>query len=130
MVTATTPIPIPVEYEGEGPLVAMASPGSCGHRARSVYGAISGLVVDTRRARPGRADGACDATLREPRETSVVALTFDDGPWPVSTEQVLEILEREDVEATFFMLGKQVRAQPGDWRSEWPRRGIWSATTH
>ncbi len=36
----------------------------------------------------------------------VVALTFDDGPNPPYTEQILEILEREGVRATFFMTGE------------------------
>jgi peptidoglycan/xylan/chitin deacetylase (PgdA/CDA1 family) len=36
----------------------------------------------------------------------VVALTFDDGPWP-DTPQFLAVLEREHVNATFFQLGIQ-----------------------
>ena len=35
----------------------------------------------------------------------VVALTFDDGPNPPYTEQILAILAREGVRATFFMTG-------------------------
>jgi peptidoglycan/xylan/chitin deacetylase (PgdA/CDA1 family) len=42
----------------------------------------------------------------------VVALTFDDGPWPGQTEAVLEVLEKADAPATFFMLGVQVVAHP------------------
>ena len=37
----------------------------------------------------------------------VVALTFDDGPWP-DTPQFLDILERDHVPATFFQIGEQV----------------------
>src|SRR5947209_8155114 len=37
----------------------------------------------------------------------VVALTFDDGPWP-DTPQFLSVLEREHVHATFFQLGSQI----------------------
>lgn len=33
---------------------------------------------------------------------SVIAITFDDGPLPGSTERVLEMLRSEDVPATFF----------------------------
>ena len=32
----------------------------------------------------------------------LVALSFDDGPHPTFTPQVLEILERQDAKATFF----------------------------
>jgi peptidoglycan/xylan/chitin deacetylase (PgdA/CDA1 family) len=36
------------------------------------------------------------------------ALTFDDGPHPLGTPTVLEILAREGVAATFFLVGEQV----------------------
>ena len=42
-----------------------------------------------------------------------VALTFDDGPWPVQTGQVVHILERLHVPATFFMVGYLVARYPG-----------------
>jgi peptidoglycan/xylan/chitin deacetylase (PgdA/CDA1 family) len=41
------------------------------------------------------------------------ALTFDDGPHPQGTPAVLEILARERVSATFFLVGEQVRRDPG-----------------
>jgi peptidoglycan/xylan/chitin deacetylase (PgdA/CDA1 family) len=41
-----------------------------------------------------------------------VALTFDDGPHPVDTPAILEILDRARVRATFFFVGKRVRARP------------------
>ena len=42
-----------------------------------------------------------------------VALTFDDGPHPVATPRLLEILDRHQVRATFFLLGAEVRRDPG-----------------
>lgn len=39
-----------------------------------------------------------------------VALTFDDGPWPVNTEKVRLILRNNTVPATFFVLGDSLRA--------------------
>ena len=42
----------------------------------------------------------------------VFALTFDDGPWPVYTRKILRILKDNDVKATFFMVGQEVRARP------------------
>ncbi len=41
-----------------------------------------------------------------------IALTFDDGPHPRGTPAVLEALAREDVRATFFLVGEQVAAHP------------------
>jgi peptidoglycan-N-acetylglucosamine deacetylase len=41
------------------------------------------------------------------------ALTFDDGPHARGTPAVLEVLAREQVHATFFLVGEQVRRNPG-----------------
>ena len=41
-----------------------------------------------------------------------VALTFDDGPSPIWTPQILDALKAADVKATFFMLGRHVRKYP------------------
>ena len=43
-----------------------------------------------------------------------VALTFDDGPNPPYTGQILDILARYQVPATFFCVGLQARAHPAD----------------
>ena len=40
------------------------------------------------------------------------ALTFDDGPHAQGTPAVLEILRREGVRATFFLVGEQVQRNP------------------
>jgi peptidoglycan/xylan/chitin deacetylase (PgdA/CDA1 family) len=41
-----------------------------------------------------------------------IALTFDDGPWPAYTEEVLAVLSRYAVPATFFWLGENVQQYP------------------
>ncbi|GAC1347853.1 MAG: hypothetical protein NVSMB27_14210 [Ktedonobacteraceae bacterium] len=41
-----------------------------------------------------------------------IALTFDDGPDPRYTPQILEILQRYRVKATFFCIGHQVATYP------------------
>jgi len=41
-----------------------------------------------------------------------VAITFDDGPDPVYTPEILDILKEKDVRATFFLVGKNVRSYP------------------
>jgi peptidoglycan/xylan/chitin deacetylase (PgdA/CDA1 family) len=40
--------------------------------------------------------------------SKVIALTFDDGPWPTSTARIVSALKAGDAQATFFMLGSQV----------------------
>ncbi|MGD9591457.1 MAG: polysaccharide deacetylase family protein [Candidatus Berkiella sp.] len=42
----------------------------------------------------------------------VVALTFDDGPDKPYTEQILAVLDKHNVKATFFVLGGNAKAYP------------------
>jgi len=42
-----------------------------------------------------------------------LALTFDDGPNPAITPQLLDLLDRYNAKATFFVVGKFVRECPG-----------------
>ena len=46
------------------------------------------------------------------RELPEVALTFDDGPHPHSRPEILAILKSYGVHATFFDVGKNMRAHP------------------
>lgn len=45
-------------------------------------------------------------------EEKVVALTYDDGPNPPYTEKLLEVLDRHQVKATFFVVGKEAEQYP------------------
>ncbi|MEU5311105.1 glycosyltransferase [Streptomyces sp. NPDC021562] len=64
-------------------------------------------------------DGGPILTFRGGRATTVsvpsktIALTFDDGPNPTWTPQVLKILDRYDVPGTFFLVGSMVSRYPG-----------------
>jgi peptidoglycan-N-acetylglucosamine deacetylase len=51
-------------------------------------------------------------TLRITGDVSTLALTFDDGPNPAVTPALLNLLERHDARATFFLMGSHVRAFP------------------
>jgi peptidoglycan/xylan/chitin deacetylase (PgdA/CDA1 family) len=42
----------------------------------------------------------------------LAAITFDDGPDPVYTPQVLDILKRHNARATFFLMGERARHYP------------------
>ena len=55
-----------------------------------------------------------DSDAVQPVETDAkqVALTFDDGPDPKVTPQILATLAKYDAKATFFMLGSRVESYP------------------
>lgn len=53
-----------------------------------------------------------------PADQKIVALTYDDGPNPPYTTQILDVLEREHVHATFFVVGQAVAAYPSVVRRE------------
>ncbi|MFE0249458.1 bifunctional polysaccharide deacetylase/glycosyltransferase family 2 protein [Streptomyces sp. NPDC059010] len=63
-------------------------------------------------------DGGPILTFRGGQATTVsvpdktIALTFDDGPNPTWTPQVLEILRKYDVPGTFFVVGSMVSRYP------------------
>lgn len=67
-----------------------------------------GIVIDV----PSRFQGATIKTATLPPEKKVIALTFDDGPWPKSTAQVLDILKKNDIKGTFFVVGQNVKNYP------------------
>ena len=71
------------------------------------------------------------AGARRHTDTGAVALTFDDGPQPGSTDRVLDVLAALDVRADLLLRGTQRRAAPrpgppGPGRG--PRRGLATAT--
>jgi peptidoglycan/xylan/chitin deacetylase (PgdA/CDA1 family) len=51
--------------------------------------------------------------------TRCVALTFDDGPDPIDTPKLLDLLREKDVKATFFVIGKRADQYPEIVRRAW-----------
>ena len=51
-------------------------------------------------------------TLLGGPDPNQLALTYDDGPNPAATPQLLEVLARANVRATFFLIGEYVRREP------------------
>ncbi|WP_377477039.1 MAG: polysaccharide deacetylase family protein [Microcoleus anatoxicus] len=54
-------------------------------------------------------------TLRQGKLDSrqkAIALTFDDGPWPTTTVQILDILKQNNIKGTFFWVGRYLQVYP------------------
>ncbi|MEH1810808.1 polysaccharide deacetylase family protein [Nostoc sp.] len=61
---------------------------------------------------PSNFQGAIIESAKLSPEQKVIALTFDDGPWPESTAQVLDILKKNQIKGTFFVVGENVKNFP------------------
>lgn len=110
LVTVERFIPADSVIEGSGPVEHLVRTGSPG-LARVKMGFYSQRIVATETVIP-----TLSTVYVRTAATSadkLVALTFDDGPWPSSTEQILGILAQKNVRATFFMVGKCVNVRPG-----------------
>ncbi|MER1985605.1 MAG: polysaccharide deacetylase family protein [Solibacillus sp.] len=66
-------------------------------------GNLAGYALSSKFATP---------TAPKPATTKRVALTFDDGPHPTVTNQILKTLAKYDAKATFFMTGRRVDLSP------------------
>jgi peptidoglycan/xylan/chitin deacetylase (PgdA/CDA1 family) len=90
------------ELPGLHPTVPQRTLATYPMKQVDTVGRISGELVSTefRTTGPGHVPGQ-------------VALTFDDGPWPVQTRQVLKVLHHYHAPATFFMVGNLVERYPG-----------------
>jgi peptidoglycan/xylan/chitin deacetylase (PgdA/CDA1 family) len=65
-----------------------------------------------RRVTDGETAGVRRVVWSVATSESAVALTFDDGPDPVFTPLVLDVLERAGVPATFLVVGRRIEARP------------------
>lgn len=59
-----------------------------------------------------RQEGGARESMTMPQEGKKIALTFDDGPHPKFTEQILDGLKERDVQATFFVTGEHAELHP------------------
>ncbi|MEG5056776.1 polysaccharide deacetylase family protein [Microcoleus sp. A2-C5] len=49
---------------------------------------------------------------RADTDIKVIALTYDDGPFPPYTNQLLDIFDRYQIKATFFEVGRNIEKHP------------------
>ncbi len=105
-----TPTIIP-GANGEGGLTGTPSvtPGAGEGEKSDNQGESSSPIVTTI---PGENGGSSASSGNSDRvidpEKPMVALTFDDGPYPPVTKKILETLEKYDSRATFFVMGNRI----------------------
>jgi peptidoglycan-N-acetylglucosamine deacetylase len=61
---------------------------------------------------PQRFQGVTIAEAKLSQGQKVIALTFDDGPWSGSTPKVLDILKKNNIKGTFFIVGQMLKEHP------------------
>ena len=100
-------VPQDVSFVGDGELLRVVRNPTPG--ARTVdRDPASGLLTDE--SYTAFPSGWLVERSGAPEKT--IALTFDDGPDPTWTPRILDVLKREGVKATFFMIGQQVADHP------------------
>jgi len=115
-----------VQFRGYGDVLDVVQRPTPGLRAIGVDGK-TGLVTAERFLRyPSqyvvRRTGLVDQQEGDyagKNTSKAIALTFDDGPDPRWTPQILDILRRYHVPATFFVVGENAQAHPGLIQREW-----------
>lgn len=98
-----------INYEGNGEVLKVAATPNAGSRDLSLdnkYGLITNAKI-TVFPSPYIIDrwGATN-----PKK---IAITFDDGPDPLYTQQILDVLKKYNVPATFFVVGINATQNPG-----------------
>ncbi len=71
-----------------------------------------GMMVQQEGANGSEKDITCVTDKEEGMENPKIAITFDDGPDPVYTPQLLDGLKERGAKASFFLMGKQAEAYP------------------
>jgi peptidoglycan/xylan/chitin deacetylase (PgdA/CDA1 family) len=79
-------------------------------RKLPIFGGPAAATVANARRHPGH--GSIEISWAVETDQKLIALTFDDGPSPQWTDQVLDTLAARGVPATFFMVGRRVRKYP------------------
>ena len=97
-----------IDIEGQGEVLQIASSPSPGARTVKVDKDEGSIEDEHYTALPG--SYVIQRVGTAPRE---IALTFDDGPDPEWTPQILDILKARHVPATFFVIGENAEMSPG-----------------
>jgi len=96
-----------VDFEGTGEILQVTAQPQDGSRSLKTN-SITGLIDQE----DYTTTPSSYVIRRSGDQPGLVALTFDDGPDPLWTPRILEILKQENVPATFFIIGENGQANP------------------
>ena len=96
-----------VDFEGSGELLKVVSRPQDGSRDIKVDGETGLITTEGYVSTP-----SSYVIQRAGDHPGMIALTFDDGPDPQWTPAILDILKKENVPATFFIIGKNGQSYP------------------
>jgi len=99
-----------VRKQGKGSLVGLLQAGKPGAKLQTVD-TVTGKVLSSKDA-TAPVDALLQVYSTLGVKSRVVALTFDDGPWKDSTAAIVAILKQQQVKATFFELGTNIKRYP------------------
>ncbi|MFZ0558920.1 MAG: glycosyltransferase [Methylovirgula sp.] len=103
----TIPSTQEVYFENEGEILHVAAEPSDGQRVDELDPETGDIVDENYMVLP-----TSFVIQRFGLQKSKLALTFDDGPDPTWTPQILDILKQKHVRATFFIVGENAGAYP------------------
>lgn len=109
--TVEAAIPFTHEEEGRGPIHLIEGQGADGVK-RTKTGSMSGIATEEVTQEP--VNVVRRNVSPDVGDDKVVALTFDDGPWPETTAAVLDVLAENGAKATFFTVGNRIDGEGVD----------------
>jgi len=108
-VLKTVVSPDPVNYTGDGEILKIVTTAKDGLRQFRV--STAGMLENEQYIRYGTPYNI--ERFGKPKGNDKVAvLTFDDGPNPEYTNQILDILKQEKIKADFFVVGENAQTYP------------------
>lgn len=105
----TRRLPSPVRVEGVGAFLRVIRKGEPGEEVVA-RGSLSGKTKELRLQRVATPTILRRFDYNLPRK--VVVLTFDDGPIPRYTDEILGVLDRYQIKGVFFLIGREAESHP------------------
>ena len=109
--TATLPTTLNLDIPGDN-----VAPSEQVLQVSFIDGTSANIVTGRQRVTsflsPSKFQSKIVKKLKPAGQEKVIALTFDDGPWHRNTSEILDILKKNKIKATFFWVGLALKDNP------------------